>query len=200
MKKSYILFTLTLLTILFSLALIISEETQDQTSPQASLGEADKITGASEFKNSTNQILSEDIVVPENLQIIARIILGLKEGENLEFSTFIVLITLWIILLAIIHVILTLIPIFGEGWKSWAAATIVTILSTMTGAIKRISELFFEFGGYFQDQGLLRLISIIILLIAFSWGAIRLISLMKNKGNEEAAEIEGLRTGTGNRI
>jgi len=146
------------------------------------------------LSQNTNSILEKQISIPENLQIPARILFGLQQSENIEFSVFIVLIAIWIFFFALLKIILEVVPFFGDGWKSWAGGIVITCLIAITGAIKTSAEFLFGFGNFFKNQSLLRLILTIILLAIIGYGSAKLLGILKNQTRKASAYQAGMNT------
>src|SRR3989344_4638963 len=153
------------------------------------------------FREASNKILSQDVTIPENLQTPARMVFGLNIGEQIDFQIFVILFALLIILLLVVHEILEIIPIFGSRVKSWIGAIIVTLLASVTGAVKQTALFFFDIGGYVQflkDWGILRfLVVLIFLIILVYYGFFRLLRKIKREEEEIKAEQAGLKVGIG---
>ena len=153
------------------------------------------------FREASNKILSQDVTIPENLQTPARMVFGLNIGEQIDFQIFVILFALLVILLLVVHEILEIIPIFGSRVKSWIGAIIVTLLASVTGAVKQTALFFFDIGGYVQflkDWGILRfLVVLIFLIILVYYGFFRLLRKIKREEEEIKAEQAGLKVGIG---
>lgn len=155
--------------------------------------EIKNIPDTSGVKEKSNEVLAKEIQIPEKLQLAARIIFGLKEDETIDLQTFIVLISIWLILFFLIHSILEITPFF-EGWKSFVGGFIVTTLIAISGAIKEVSIFFFGFGSLFgklQDWGIFKLFFSLILLALLFYGAFRLLKFIKKKTDFAQAEKIG---------
>jgi hypothetical protein len=75
------------------------------------------VTG--DFSSKTQEALEKDREVPENLQLIARIIFGLRQGEYISLSEFIVLVAIFGGFILLFQV---LVSFFVSDWKSWAGS------------------------------------------------------------------------------
>src|SRR3989344_296380 len=91
------------------------------------------ISGApSEFREKTNEALAKEITIPENLQIFARVLFGLKADEKVDLQTLVTALALWVIAFLLIH---EGIGLFFKGGKGWAIGAIVTIIGSSAGGI-----------------------------------------------------------------
>ncbi len=153
------------------------------------------ITG--NLQASTNEFLSRDITIPAQLEIFSKILFGVNESSTIDLSTFIVLAAIWVVFLLIIKSLLEIIPLFGDGWKSWLGAAIITALSSITGSLKDAALFFFGLGNFFKNQGILKLIFTIIPLIIIGYGAIKLLHMLKHNAKKAKREQEGFEEGAG---
>lgn len=188
MKKNLILMVLIASLLLISCAAFIYAQAAAANPP-----------AASNFQESTNKILEADIVIPENLQIFSKFLFGL-EG-TIEVQNLIILLALWVVILLLIQSIIGIIPLFGEGWKSWTAAVIITCLISITGAIQNSAQFFF-FGlrnifSSIGKYGFFFLALNLIILIFFAWGAKKLLVMLKNKARVEMKKQQGFEEGVG---
>lgn len=134
--------------------------------------------------SASKDVLSTKVDIPPNLEFPARIIFGLIESDKLDLQTFIVLLALWFIVFLLLHTILEIAPIFGEGWKAWLVAFLITDIIAISGAIRLMGLFFFGFGNFFgfiSTYPLLRVIFVLLLLIVVFYVLFKLIKIYKNK-------------------
>lgn len=146
------------------------------------------------FKDKSNAFLEKDIQISEDWQGIARIVFGIKSGEVIDFQSFIVLIALLVILFLIIHEVLTITPIFGEGVRPWIGGVVITLLISTTGAIKESVVFFFGFGVFFRDISLLNLLFTLVLLVLLAYGAFMLIKIIRHETRKEQRRMGGFKS------
>jgi len=200
MKKS-LLFCLLIITALALTTLILAEDANIAQVKEVSgtIGsESTDNQNSENLKDFSNDLLSKQIIIPDNLQSISRLVFGVT--ENLTLQDFIILTVLWIFLVLILQAILTIVPMFGDDWKSWIGAVIITLLISITGTLKQIKDVWFSFEWLtklLHDWGLFNLILIILMLIVFAFGARKLIHMMKHKAAVEGNEIAGMRSTAG---
>ncbi|MDO8459621.1 MAG: hypothetical protein Q7S74_00790 [Nanoarchaeota archaeon] len=155
-------------------------------------------TVSSGFADSTNKVLEQNVVIPEGLQIAAKIIFGLREVDKIELQTFVILIALWIAVFAFIMSVVRIIPTFDKPIKALVVSAIVTTLIALTGAIRFMAVLLFSFGsffGLFEKYVLLRLFLMIILLVAFLFVVLKLTKKLKKQEGVLSAEKVGQNIG-----
>lgn len=172
---------LSLLFLVLATNLIYAEEAQALT--------------AQDIQTTTNNFLSQQINVPQNLQILAKGIFGLKSDNNIEFSVFIVLIALLIGIFLIIKKVVGFIPIFEESWIDWAVSIIITLLISVTGSIRDAATWLFGLGEIFKNQTLLNLIFVIIVLAIVIFGVIILLGLLGKSTKKVARRQTGFKVG-----
>ena len=134
--------------------------------------------------SATKDVLSNKVDIPPNLEIPAKIIFGLIEGDKLDLQNFIVLLALWFIVFLVLHTFFEIVPLVGEGWKAWLVAFLVTGLIAVSGAIRQMGLFFFGFGnlfGFLAQYSLLRLILVLLLLAGLFYILFKLIKLYKHK-------------------
>ncbi len=178
MKKGSLLFAGLIISLLLISFVLAAETEVNQTTTK-------------DFKTQTNTFLEKDITIPDNLQIFANVLFGLN-NETLPIENMITLLGIWIILFLLIQAITEIIPFFGEGWKSWVAAAIITALISITGSIQNVSLLFFAktrdlLGNLGQYSFFFILLNLIVLII-LGWGAKMLLDMIKRKLKIEIKE------------
>jgi len=184
MKKS--IFFVSLLFLILSLGVIFAEENQTAEINQ-------------NFQSSTNNFLSQEIVVPQNLQVLARAIFGIQSGENIELSVFIVLAVLLLGIFFIIKSAVNQIEIFEPGIISWTIPILITLFISATGAIRDASIFIFKVGSVFKGQDLVNVILITLIVTAIIFLATKLISSLSkstiNESKKEEKRTLGLKVG-----
>lgn len=140
-----------------------------------------------------NDVFSKDFSVPEDYQIPARILFGLNGGEPIELSVFIVLVALLIFTFIFIKSIVSLIDVFGGGFKSWLGALVVTLLISVSGALKISAAFIFAYLGIFKSQTWLSILVIVFVLIIIFWGIIKLLRFLKYKKIIEKRKMRGFK-------
>lgn len=184
--------------ILISLFVGVYAQDEDNQGPNLSVDIGKGVEDIKGIKSKTEETLEQDIKVPEELQIPARVIFGIK-GE-IPLQHFIVLIAVWIMLFLIIMSILKVIPLFGEGGKSWALAVVITCLIAITGAIRSIAIFFFNIGnifGFLEKWSVLKIVLALIVSAAIFYGASILIKIINKKLMLDRAESAGAKAGAG---
>ncbi|MEK6885374.1 MAG: hypothetical protein AABX17_00225 [Nanoarchaeota archaeon] len=181
MKKDVII--LSLLFLIFSLNLVLAEEIQTAN------------VEISNFQSTTNNFLSQEIIIPQDLQILTRAVFGLDSANNIELSVFIVLIASLVGIFITIKIIVNFIPIFDEEWISWMISIIITLLISTTGIIRKASIWLFGLGNLFEDQALLRLIVTIIILIIIIFGVTHLLKGLNEAKKKDSRRQTGFRVG-----
>lgn len=149
---------------------------------------------AKSLQDASNNLLSKQITISDSIQQISSIIF--KLDSTISLQEFIVLISLFAMLLFILQALVEIIPLFGEGWKSWIGALVITLLISITGAIKSWAEFFFGVSGFLQflkDWGLFKLIFALILLGIIGFGVRKLIHIMKNQSRVAENEAAGMK-------
>jgi len=197
MKKSIILGILLISLILFT-NLIIAEEVIG--TENTGIQQVTEISGANDFKASTNQFLANEITIPENMNTISRLLFGIKEGETLEFSTLIILIALWLLGVIIIQAGLEFAPFFEGKLTSWLGAIIITLMASTTGIMNDASVFIFGLKDLFGNLGnysFFFLILIIIVIIFLMIGGKELFHILKHKLKKQVKEEKGFEEGAG---
>lgn len=152
------------------------------------------------IKEKTEETLEQDIVVPEKLQIPARIIFGVK-GE-IPLNIFIVLIGVWIVIFLLIEKILEFTPFF-EGLRAWIGAFVITCLIAITGAIRSVVVFLFNLANIFgilEKWSVLKIVVVLIILAVFFYGLSILMKMLNKKLMLDRADVEGTEAGAGIRL
>jgi len=188
MKKSLLIMTIFSILVI-NIYLINSADTNSIPSPQN-----EQTSKTINFQEKSNQALSKEVIIPENLQILARIVFGLQKDRDIQLQNFIVLVALWIMLFAIIKATTNFMPFFETDWKSWVVSIVITLIISTTGTIISISAWLFGFGGFFKNQSLLNLIFILIILAVLSFGVFQLLNTALRMSRIEEAHRRGMKT------
>jgi len=200
MKKSPILFILISVLIL-NIAFIAAEEIPVQESTEI-IKEATGIEAPTDtlgFKESTNKFLETKIILPDAVKNILNVLFHL-EGNMPSNQNLIILIALWIIILLLIQAILEIMPLFGEDWKSWLAAAVITALVSITGAIQTGAVWIFDIKAIFGkigNYGFFFLILNIIIMGFVIWGLRYLIKIFGRKIRKSVRYQKGFEQGAG---
>ncbi|MBI2629528.1 hypothetical protein HYW76_00335 [Candidatus Pacearchaeota archaeon] len=187
MKKSIILFIL----IIFLSAFVYAEEQP---------GDAGKIAGKTAVSAvlGTNAFLERDIVVPENLQLVARVLFGLKENTDIAFSEFVVLCAVWIMLFIIIIKIMVFMPFLNKGIQKFAGALIITCLASIAGGLLALVALLLDLSslfGIFNKYSVVTLVIGIILSIVIVLFASLATNKIITSSDRARAATSGLQAG-----
>jgi len=185
--KKWMMFALLFLVLVSSVALVAAAE-----APAPSVSDVQE--AEQQVQTAQNKVLEQEIIIPENLQLVARVAFGLKEGESINFNLFIVIIVLLVCFALLMQSIIQFIPFFKQKWVIWAVAVVVTFITSSTGAFIAITNFFFGFGRniqFLQKWGLLNLALIIIVLGIFVIGLKKLLKMLKKKVEVESAENIG---------
>ncbi len=145
-----------------------------------------------DFKSKSNEALDKEIKIPDKLQILARVLFGLKSGETVSLSMFIVFISVWIIFLILLRSIVLLIPFFNET-TSWPASIVIMLLLGISGGIEAIAKLILWIGSLFGILKDWEIFSLIISIIVVFGLALIISKAMKRLGlSEEIDKMEGV--------
>ncbi|NMB81702.1 MAG: hypothetical protein GYA14_07770 [Ignavibacteria bacterium] len=106
------------------------------------------------------------------------------------------LISIFLGFILILQAFLEIIPIFGEGFKSWLGAIVITSLFSISGVIKGAADWLFGFGGVISlinEWGIIKLIVIILLLVILAFGIKKILHIIRHeekKGENYMAGVE----------
>ncbi len=202
MKKEFIIggFVVLILVSLFSICFVYAQDNGEKSPEDAEdiKQEAERL--GQELKQKEKKVLETEIEIPENLQVVVRILFGVKGSINLQ--EFVVLIAVWVMLLLIIVSFLQLTPLLS-GWKSWAGAITITSIISVIGVVRNISIFFFNLGNAFsflQKWSILKIVFVIVLAIVLIWLASFVSKIIKKKLMLEEAEMKGAKAGAGAKI
>ena len=141
-------------------------------------------------KEKSNEILSKDVEVPENMQLLSRLVFGLKADERLSLQTFVLYICFFILFVLLVH---SAVEIISSAWKAWAISLIVALLGSSSGVMKEIVAWYAGFGKLFEllgEWGIISLaLNIIFMLVIFGILLKLLGKLKAMKGVEEFRQM-----------
>ncbi|MEK6936316.1 MAG: hypothetical protein AABW67_06010 [Nanoarchaeota archaeon] len=176
--------------------LVCSEETAGNLTAKGLEDVNLDIKSISEVQTKTTQTLEQTVNIPENLQIVARIIFGIS-GE-ISLQIFIVLIAIWIMLLVVITNILKITPFFKGEIIPWIGGFIITLLIALTGTIRSLAVLFFNLGNVFkflEEWPIIGVVFALIIAIGALWMASIILKIIGNKIGLEDAGQKGRKIG-----
>ncbi|MEM4271366.1 MAG: hypothetical protein QXO70_04725, partial [Candidatus Pacearchaeota archaeon] len=119
------------------------------------------LTATSQKISST---LEQEIEIPENLQLAARILFGLKPDKKVVFQEFIILIMTFVIFFFIIRDVMVFVPFFDTTIKSIIGAVLVTLLTGISGGFLLFADLMLFLSSFF---GILERWPIITIVLVF---------------------------------
>ncbi len=99
------------------------------------------------LKDPTPQIderLDKDIIIPDNVQMIVRIVFGIK--GDISVSALILLLAIWTFVLLFLGGITPLIPLFNNKIKAWFLAFIINLLIALGGTYVTIAQFTLSIG------------------------------------------------------
>jgi hypothetical protein len=146
------------------------------------------------FTGGIGNTLSQNIVIPSGLEGFAKYLFNISSDKPMDLQTFIIYFCLWIMLLLIIKSAFEILPIFGEGWKSWLGAIVVTIIASSTGAIKTVAIWFFSLGKSLTKTSVLWIVFDFLVLVLLFIGLTIGLKKMKSSIGEERARAIGMKT------
>jgi len=157
---------------------------------------SEKNNSNSNFKDKSNEILDKDVQIPEELNVAARVLFGVK--SNISLSQFIVLSCLWVLFFIFVLNVIGFIPFFEGRWKANTVAFIICLLVANSGGILTASNLFhgfFGLKGTQQEWVVFKLILLIVILIVMGFVIFKILRILKERYKEEGIEILGFKLG-----
>lgn len=146
----------------------------------------------SSVQNRTNQILEKNVEIPNELQIVARILFGLENNEKIDLQTFIILIALWFFIYLLIVSIIQIMPFLQDG-KSWIVGFLIMLLVGFSGGLTFAAFWIYSISGLFgllQQLAIARLIVTVLILTVLFFIFSKFIASLKGKMQlEEAAQV-----------
>ena len=170
------------------LSLIISSSAQTTQPPNP--------TATTEKTSEIPKTLSTQIEVPYWLEVFTRVLFGVKQ-EKIEFSLIMILLSVAAMLFVIIYSVIDFVPFF-EGKLQLPAAIIVTIIVSVTGAVRIGAQWLIDLAKIFSflerwGSGALMFIIVVAIICIF---LIRIVtSNLKEVFELKKAGIEGKNTG-----
>ena len=168
MKKISVLLIILISLTLFTSFALAQENQYDKTNKI-------NITGV---KEKTNSLVDKEIIIPENLQTITKILFRVEEKATV--SLIIIIALIWIILFIMLKSILEIMPFFDkkiggsfiEISTSTIASIAITTLIGLGGVIKSFAIFFLNIGKSFQfleewSAGFLLFMMIFLTIIIF---------------------------------
>ena len=186
MKKSII----ALMVFLILIQTLVLARAQNASS------ENTKVSGNfSGFQEKTNEVLSKEIIFPQ--ENIVRLLFNIKQEESLTLEKIILLLCIFLGLLILIQSALIITPFF-EGKKSWIGAVIITLIVGIAGAINTFATFLFNFSHVFkvlETWSPIRIALTILVIFAFFYGVKKLTGILRGGIEKERAEQEGTTAG-----
>jgi len=147
-------------------------------------GERAKEAGSGIRKNIDEKITKE-IEIPDSLQILARIIFGIKD-EKIQLNLLMINLGVWILFLIIIFKVSEFIPFLDKSSTLLKIlfSAIVTMLASLTGAISLVVSNLFGLATLFkalEDFSSLATVIVIVILVGIFWVANKLIKIFEHK-------------------
>ena len=142
MKKEFALNTIVflLLSIIFIQAVMAQIPASAPTTNTTSVGD---------IKSKTDSLVEKEITIPNNLQVLARIIFGVK--NPIEFSLLIILLIIWLMAFKLIgEGLKSLIPSFEKGIMPWLVALAVMLLIAFAGGFQDTAVFILGIGNIFK--------------------------------------------------
>ncbi len=150
-----------------------------------------------ELKNTTQGIFEKEITIPKNLELPARVVFGLKPGDKLDVSLLIILITLLIGFIFVLQPFVLMIPSM-EGGRSWIGAVLITLLISLSGAIKSTAYFWLDLGGFFgvlENLGPWKILLSLALIMIIIFGIRFITKIVKESAAINKATSEGFEAG-----
>ncbi|MEM2933007.1 MAG: hypothetical protein QW622_02260 [Candidatus Pacearchaeota archaeon] len=147
--------------------------------------------------------LEQEIEIPENLQLAAKILLGLKPDTKVTFQEFIILIMTFVIFFFIIRDVMVFVPFFDTTIKSIIGAVLVTLLTGISGGFLLFVDLMLSLSSFFgilERWPIITIVLVFILLFGLSFILNKVLTQLKQKTQIEIAKGEGLKTGAATKL
>jgi len=197
MKKEFVILIAILLLTSFTLAAneTITEKASDLKDKVSStkIGEIGAGT-----KEAANNVLENELDIPDLIEIPARIIFGIEDGITIQHL--IIVLGVWIGFFLLIFNLTTIIVETNQGVLKLLAAFIITSFISSTMILNKIAQLFLHLAGLFEWVNIwapLKMILAIVLATAVIYISIKVANIRKREVKiEKAAEVgRGLREG-----
>lgn len=154
------------------------------------------------LRQKSNEVLSNEIEIPENLQKFSRVFFGLKNEEEVSLQKFIIFVGVWLVFLFLLASILEITPFF-DGWKSWIGAVVVNLLVGLSGGFLLVTGFIFSLSNLFgvlENWGILTLFIGLILVALFYYLLSKLIVIIREKNGEDKMSRVGRNIAIANEI
>lgn len=156
-----------------------------------------------QLQKQNMSFLEKDITVPENLQLVAKAVFGLDNNKKVSFSEFVVMAALWFLVFSVISNLLRGIYFMSEGVTRWLGAVVITCLIAVSGVIKSISRIifnFFDMFTFFTKLGFLKLIFALIIVGGIIYVVNMFVNKLYSQAKLEEAKMRGFKAGVGSRL
>ena len=151
MKKEFALLILILLFVNFVSAL-------NETVSLSGIG------SASSAKDKTNAFLEKEVEIPEDFQILTRILFSLEPGSKINFQSLVIFTALWLLIFFLLHSIIEIMPFF-EGWKSWVGDLMIMLLIGIAGGFRLAAGFILSLSSLFGKVEGWKLLNLVISVI-----------------------------------
>ena len=189
MKKSITIFILLILSM--SLFVAATEHEGEESSQKELDLKPEDILLDDEL--SSNKFLEKEIEIPKSLQLISKVIFGLKDTSLITLDKLIILLSVWLAFFIIMTDILKF-SSFQAGTR-WALSFCLIILMSVIGVINGISLLIFNLSDsvkWIESLGSFWIIIVILATSAILYLASTLIGSKKNSALIEKARASGM--------
>lgn len=191
MKRELI--ALMFIFVLFSVNVLALDDTSESNVSITSLN-------AGNVQDKTNGLLTKEIQIPDNWQIPARIVFGVRSEEPISFQMFIILICFEVILLLLIKSAYCAFRISSQaGLEGWIVSLAITLILSASGGLLLASSGIMALGNLFgiiENWGILSLAITLILLLLVFYLLSKLIKSLRNRKRISDAERIGEHLGT----
>ena len=149
------------------------------------------LTSVSALRNvtSSSNILNNQVIIPQNLQMITKILFDLNPSLNFNLQQLIILFMLWLISLLVIWEAVSL--LINKSWASFALSFIITCLISLSGG-------FLDAGGYISApliNNSVYFVMFILVLVIFGFVIVKLVDQLKKRVNLSEIEQMGIEIG-----
>ncbi len=156
-----------------------------------------------QLQKQNMSLLEKDIEVPEDLQLVARVVFGLKTNEEITLSEFVVMVVIWFLIFSVVTNLLRGIYFMSEGVTRWLGGVVITCLIAVSGVVKSASVIifnFFDMFTFFAKLGFLKLIFALIIVGAIIYIVNVFINKQYSKSKLEEHYVRGMKAGVGSRL
>lgn len=160
----------------------------------------DSNVSLSDFRENSNSVLNNELVIPEGLSNAAKSVFSLGNSD-LSTQKFMILTILLIGLILLIHEIVSFMPFFENNVLAWSVAVIFSLLISITGAINSAAEFLLNISDTIKlIQGWAFLDMLVALLLAgLLYYLIHiLLRIVRNQMQVEQNKDAGFKAGTAN--